>query len=121
MEAMRQNWTDDRLDDLSRRMDKRFDQVDQRFDRVEGEMKAGFARVDSRFAGIDGKIEACEIQLARINEGQGRNREAVAELHADSRQLHADLHALERTIAQVGFGLAFTLVVTVVGLLIGNL
>jgi hypothetical protein len=28
MEAMRQSWTDDRLDDLSRRMDERFDRVD---------------------------------------------------------------------------------------------
>jgi len=28
MEAMRKSWTDDRLDDLSRRMDERFDRVD---------------------------------------------------------------------------------------------
>jgi hypothetical protein len=35
MQAMRQSWTDDRLDDLSTRMEQRFDEVGQRFDRVE--------------------------------------------------------------------------------------
>jgi hypothetical protein len=46
MEAMRQSWTDDRLDDLNRNVDgrfdqvnRRFDQVDDRFDRVEGELR----------------------------------------------------------------------------------
>jgi hypothetical protein len=29
MEAMRKGWTDDRLDDLSKRMDQRFDRVDR--------------------------------------------------------------------------------------------
>ncbi|HET7121004.1 MAG TPA: hypothetical protein VFI17_07100 [Solirubrobacterales bacterium] len=45
----REAWTDERLDDLNVRMEKRFDEVDSRFDRVEadirelrGEMKAGF-------------------------------------------------------------------------------
>lgn len=74
MEAMRESWTDGRLDDLNGRIDqrfdqvdRRFDQVDQRFDRVEadirahrvetktefvalrGEMKAGFERMEERF------------------------------------------------------------------------
>jgi tetrahydromethanopterin S-methyltransferase subunit G len=35
----RETWTDERLDDLSRRMDQRFDQVDQRFGRVEGDLR----------------------------------------------------------------------------------
>jgi hypothetical protein len=35
MEAMRQSWTDERLDDLNRNVDRRFDQVDQRFDQVD--------------------------------------------------------------------------------------
>jgi tetrahydromethanopterin S-methyltransferase subunit G len=43
MEAMRQSWSDDRLDHLNRRVeegfaqvDQRFEQVDQRFDQLEG-------------------------------------------------------------------------------------
>ena len=45
----REAWTDERLDDLNGRMEKRFDEIDRRFDRVEAdirelraEMKAGF-------------------------------------------------------------------------------
>jgi hypothetical protein len=59
----REAWTDERLDDLSAHVDKRFDQVDQRFeqvdqrfDRVEADirelrsdMKTGFAEVNGRF------------------------------------------------------------------------
>jgi chromosome segregation ATPase len=63
MEAMRVNWTDDRLGERFDRIDERFDhlderfkQVDHRFDRVEmdirelrGELKRGFDRIDARF------------------------------------------------------------------------
>lgn len=56
MEAMRNSWTDDRLDDLNRRvesgfvrleneMHRRFDEVDRRFSKVE----AGMDRLNERF------------------------------------------------------------------------
>jgi hypothetical protein len=35
MEAMRQSWSDDRLDGLNEKVDLRFDRVDQRFDEVD--------------------------------------------------------------------------------------
>jgi hypothetical protein len=35
MEAMRQSWTDDRLDSLNEKVDRRFDEVDRHFDRIE--------------------------------------------------------------------------------------
>lgn len=37
---MRESWTDDRLDDLSANMNRRFDDVDRRFEQVEGAIKA---------------------------------------------------------------------------------
>jgi tetrahydromethanopterin S-methyltransferase subunit G len=56
MEAMRQSWTDDRLDDFrgetQRRfdeVDKRFDEVDKRFDKVEGEIKDLGTEMNARF------------------------------------------------------------------------
>jgi hypothetical protein len=56
MEAMRVNWTDDRLGERFDRIDERFDLVDHRFDRVETdlrelrvEMKGGFDKIDARF------------------------------------------------------------------------
>jgi hypothetical protein len=35
----RESWTDERLDDLNVRIEKRFDEVDQRFDRVEADIR----------------------------------------------------------------------------------
>ena len=55
MEAMRQSWSDDRLDDLNKRVDAGFARVDDQFARVdaqfarlEGRMQAGFDRADVR-------------------------------------------------------------------------
>jgi hypothetical protein len=46
MDAVRDAWTDERLDDLSRRMDNGFDRVDADFRELRSEMKSGFERVD---------------------------------------------------------------------------
>lgn len=43
MSAMPQEWTEGRLDELSKGVDRGFDLVDQRFDRVESEL-SGFRR-----------------------------------------------------------------------------
>jgi hypothetical protein len=48
MEAMRQSWSDDRLDDLSDRVEAGFVRVDERFARVEARMDEGFSRLDAR-------------------------------------------------------------------------
>jgi hypothetical protein len=52
----REAWTDQRLDDLSANVDKRFDRVDHRFDRVEadirevkGEIREFRAETNARF------------------------------------------------------------------------
>ena len=50
MEAMREAWTDERLDDFRADVNRRFDEVDQRFDKV-----------DKRFDKID-------VELPRIND-----------------------------------------------------
>jgi len=56
MEAMRESWTDARLDDFARNVDRRFDavdrrfdDVDRRFDSVERRMEHGFAEMNRRF------------------------------------------------------------------------
>ena len=51
MEAMRESWTDDRLDYLNHRVDDGFAQVDKRFDRLEsriGNMDARFEQMNDR-------------------------------------------------------------------------
>jgi uncharacterized protein YPO0396 len=54
MEAMRQSWTDDRLDDFAANVDRRFDEVDRRISDFE-------QRVDKRFDKVD-------VELHRVND-----------------------------------------------------
>jgi hypothetical protein len=86
---MAQEWTDGRLDDLSKKVDQgfehvdhRFEQVDRRFERVEkeignlrvetrteftalrGEVKEGFARIDQRLDSIQRTMVQGVIAMA---------------------------------------------------------
>jgi hypothetical protein len=57
MEAMRNSWTDDRLDDFAGQVWRRFDEVDRRFDEV-----------DRRLDRIDGRLDKVDARLERIDE-----------------------------------------------------
>ena len=54
MAAMRQTWTDDRMDDLAKSVDTRFEQVDKRFEQV-----------DKRFEQIHGDIKGLRDETHR--------------------------------------------------------
>jgi hypothetical protein len=45
---MRENWTDERLDDFAKNVDRRFNEVDRRFDKVDAEL----ARINDRLDGL---------------------------------------------------------------------
>ena len=66
-----ENWNDDRLDEMSRRMDAGFK-----------EMRDGFARVDARFAQMDAKFEAKfdKLFIAIITVGGGFAATTIASL-----------------------------------------
>jgi predicted nuclease with TOPRIM domain len=64
MEAMRQSWTDDRMDDLSRRMDERFDHVDERFRQVDER----FRQVDERFRRVDERFDKVDRRFDRVED-----------------------------------------------------
>ena len=53
MEAMRQSWTDDRLDDFRAETQRRFAEVDRRFDEVDRR----FDKVDERFDKVQAEIK----------------------------------------------------------------
>lgn len=57
MEAMRNSWTDDRLDDFAKHVDHRFDQVDRRFDQV-----------DRRLDEVDRRFDRVDHELHRVND-----------------------------------------------------
>jgi hypothetical protein len=52
MEAMRQSWTDDCLDDLSRRMDERFDHVDTEIRELRTEMNENSRRLQDEIGAV---------------------------------------------------------------------
>lgn len=60
MEAMRQSWTDEHLDDFRVDVGRRFDVVDRRFDKV-----------DARLDQIDAKFDALLRTLMQVGFGLG--------------------------------------------------
>jgi hypothetical protein len=75
MEAMREAWTDDRLDDLANRMDRGFDRVDKdvrelraetksEFALLRGEMCERFDKVDARFERVNDRLDSIQRTIA---------------------------------------------------------
>ncbi len=66
MEAMRQSWTDDRLDDFRGEVNRRFDEVDRHFNEVDrrfDEVDRRFEAVDKRFDRVDQRIDDLSRQM----------------------------------------------------------
>ncbi|HEU4905424.1 MAG TPA: hypothetical protein VFT19_04825 [Solirubrobacterales bacterium] len=73
MYKMRDEWTDERMDDFRGEVYRRFDGVDKRFDKVEGEirdlrseMKSGFDGLNARFDSFNGRFDGLQQTLLRI-------------------------------------------------------
>jgi ribosome assembly protein YihI (activator of Der GTPase) len=60
MKARRTNWNDDRLDELSRRVDDGFK-----------EMREGFARVDAKFDRVNARLDKLIFTMWAIGGGVG--------------------------------------------------
>jgi archaellum component FlaC len=84
MEAMRENWTDDRLDHLNRRVEEGFARVDERFEQI-----------DERFAQMDKRFDRMEDRFDRVADR--------------SDQINERIFATQRIIIQVGGGMIATL------------
>lgn len=61
MMSPRERWTDERLDDLSVK-------VDRGFADLKTEMKEGFERVDKRFEQVDKRFERIENRLDKLTD-----------------------------------------------------
>lgn len=67
MHVMRESWTDERLDDLNRRVDRGFDRVDADIGALRAETKAGFDRVDERFEAMHRLLlRFCGLMIAAL-------------------------------------------------------
>lgn len=103
MEKPMDSWNDDRLDELSRRVDEGFKQVNSDmkggFARVDREMKEGFARVDQRFKGV-------------------ATRDEVGEVKADLRRLNDKFDRLLHALTVAGLSFGITLFASIAGLVV---
>jgi hypothetical protein len=63
MPAMRESWTDERLDDLNGRVGEGFSRLDARIDRVGGEVHAFRAEVNGRFEVVHHDINELRAEM----------------------------------------------------------
>lgn len=60
MQTMREAWTDERLDDLSHRMDRGFDRVDRDIRDLRGDMRGLRDEMDKRFTRLEAKFDSMQ-------------------------------------------------------------
>jgi chromosome segregation ATPase len=72
MEAMRESWTDDRLDYLNHRVDDGFTRLDERFGLFEKQILERFdqaeTRTKERFDEVDRRLDLADSRFEQINE-----------------------------------------------------
>jgi hypothetical protein len=66
MERARATWTDERLDDLSRRMDQGFARVDEDLRSLRSDLGG---RIDAQGAELSGRIDALQRTMLQIGGG----------------------------------------------------
>jgi hypothetical protein len=82
MERARATWTDERLDDLGRRVESGFDRLDHDF-------RALSARLDTQVGELSRRIDAQGAELS-------------ARIDAQGAELSGRIDALQRTMIQIG-------------------
>jgi hypothetical protein len=100
MEAMRQSWTDDRLDDFRGEVNRRFDDVDRRFDKVDRRFEQVDRRFDEMAADVNRRFDEVNGKLERI-EGRFEKR----------------FDGLQRTLMLTGGGIIATLIAGILSLI----
>ena len=119
MEAMRQSWSDDRLDDLNHRVDAGFARVDAQFARVDERFAQMEERMDARFARSEARMEILFERLdAKIDSKVDTSaNELRLQLQGDTHQLNSRFDAMQQTFIRVGGGLIGVLFASGAGLI----
>lgn len=110
MEAMRQSWSDDRLDDLSGRVDAGFARLEQRIDASE-------ERLNRRIDTVEERLHRRIDESARDTRLEFSTRCNGLETRFD--QLEARFDRMQQTIMITGGGIVATLIATCVAALVG--
>jgi len=111
MEAMRETWTDERLDDLTHRVDEGFNRMDREFQAVRLEMRTEFAAVRGEMRVESAAIRA-EIGLSRSDltgQVEVTRSDLTGQIEVTRSDLSGQIAALNRTMLQVGAGAIATI------------
>jgi predicted nucleic acid-binding Zn-ribbon protein len=112
MEAVRQMWSDDKLDHLERRVDEGFDRMDREFAKVDTrfeKMEAQFEKIDARFEKMEARFEKVDERFEKIEDRLAKIDEKLGGLAA----IDARLKGVEK-MQSLFAGAAVSLLVTVV-------
>ena len=118
MSSHTNSWNDDRLDELSGRVDAGFAKVDREmkegFARVDSEMKEGFARIDSKLEKVDERLEPLDRRFATKDDMNRGFSEVKGELGRLNERFDRLLHAL----MMIAWGFAGTVLAALIGLVV---
>lgn len=93
---MTQEWTDGRLDDLSKKVDRGFEHVDRRFERV-----------DQRFQQVDQRFQRVEREIANLRvETRTEFTQLRSEMNAGFAKIDERLDSLHRALVQGAIAMA---------------
>lgn len=107
MEAVREIWSDDRLDILDRKVDEGFGSVDQRFEQVDQR----FGEVDRRFWEVAERVGRVEGELTELRTAMNGKFERIGGQLDDLKDQMVRLFALMA-------GASCTLLAAVLGLVV---
>lgn len=129
MEAMRESWTDDRMDALGAKVDRidrdlRTLRVETRteFAAVRGEMRDGFEKMEARFDKIDERFEKVDERFAQM-EIRSNERFERSEIRSDERfermaeRFDDRLDSLNKIVILFSGGVCATLITALAGLI----
>ena len=69
MESMREQWTDERMDDLSHRVSDGFNRVDADLRSIRGEIGSLRTETNARFEHVDDRFDALQRTIVQIGGG----------------------------------------------------
>lgn len=96
MEAMRQTWSDERMDDLRDEVRRGFDRCDVELGRVRSEVAVGFDRVDVEFGRVRGEIAQLRGEMGGQRGDMGELRGEMGGLRGEMRELRGEMGELRR-------------------------
>ncbi|HEX3734069.1 MAG TPA: hypothetical protein VHU86_02835 [Solirubrobacterales bacterium] len=106
MEAVREVWTDERMDDLNHRVDEGFRRMDREFQAIRLEMRTEFAAVrgemKTEFAAVRGEMKT---EFAALR----------SEMKIEFAATRAEMAAMNRTFMQIGAGAIVTIAIGFTG------